>query len=230
MMYRLTTDNPTDNIEASLNLFYVRDGDAFIRGGGDAPDYADISVTDFIRKTARTLCPDMLLPESAEEISFAMAEYLFDGYEEPSGLIALLYTAAWSYAELRERLKAYEDTGLSPIACEESAKIEKGLSEGGYSISRMVELMCADQEGRVVVLPCKVGQRVFALLDTDKHISECEVKQIGLGNEIGFVGLEPIGARGREYGVSLKGFGKTVFLTREEAEKALWEMEGKKDV
>ena len=134
-----------------------------------------------------------------------------------------------SQKQVWERLKQYEDTGLSPIACEESAKIEKGLSEGGYSTSRMVELMCADKEGRVIVLPCKVGQRVFALLDTDKHISECEVKQIGLGNEIGFVGLEPIGARGREYGVSLNGFGKTVFLTREEAEKALAEMEGKKD-
>ena len=140
------------------------------------------------------------------------------------------YNTACSQKQVWERLKAYEDTGLSPIACEESAKIEKGLSEGGYSTSRMVELMCADQKGRVIVLPCKVGHRVFALLDTDKHISECEVKQIGLGNEIGFVGLEPIGARGREYGVSLKGFGKTVFLTREEAEKALAEMEGKKDV
>ena len=42
-----------------------------------------------------------------------------------------------------------------------------------------------------------------------------------MGNEIGFIGLEPIGARGRQYGVSLNGFGKTVFLTREEAEKAL---------
>lgn len=71
------------------------------------------------------------------------------------------------------------------------------------------------------MLPCKVGQRVFALLDTDKHISECEVKQIGMGNKIGFIALEPIGARGREYGVALNGFGKTVFLTREEAEKAL---------
>ena len=137
------------------------------------------------------------------------------------------YKDGCSQKQVWERLKQYEDTGLSPIACEESAKIEKGLSKGGYSTSRMVELMCADKEGRVIVLPCKVGHRVFALLDTDKHISECEVKQIGLGNEIGFVGLEPIGARGREYGVSLKGFGKTVFLTREEAEKALAEMEGK---
>lgn len=126
-----------------------------------------------------------------------------------------------------ERLKDYEDAGLSPQACAEAREIEETLSGCDYSISRMVELMKADVEGRVVVLPCKVGHRVFALLDTDKHISECEVKQIGLGNEIRFVGIEPIGARGREYGVSLNGFGKTVFLTREEAEKALREMQRK---
>lgn len=96
-------------------------------------------------------------------------------------------------------------------------------------IEALRELAVAYKEERAIILPCKVGHRVFALLDTDKHISECEVKQIGLGNEIGFVGLEPIGARGRKYGVALKGFGKTVFLTREEAEKALAEMEGKKD-
>lgn len=129
--------------------------------------------------------------------------------------------------EVWERLKAYEDTGLSPQACAEAREIEETLSGCGYSISRMVELMKADVEGRVVVRPCKVGQRVFALMD--KHISECEVKQIGMGNEIGFIGLEPIGARGREYGVALNGFGKTVFLSREEAKKALQKMEGKKD-
>lgn len=211
-MVRLTTDNPTDNIEASLNLFYVRDGDAFIRGGGDAPDYADISVTDFIRKAARALCPDMLLPESAEEISFAMAEYLFDGYEEPSGLVALLYTAAWSYAELHERLKAYEDTGLSPIACEESAKIEKGLSEGGYSTSRMVELMCADKEGRVIVLPCKEGTTVYCIslpIATYPDKRKPEVVPIAFTRN------------------DLLKFGTRVFLTREEAEKALAELEEK---
>ena len=132
-----------------------------------------------------------------------------------------------------ERLAAYEDTGLTPERCAEFARAD---AEGRYivmrdaeqeGVARLRELAKADKDGRVIVLPCKVGHRVFALLDTDKHISECEVKQIGLGNEIGFVGLEPIGARGREYGVSLKGFGKTVFLTREEAEKALAEMEGK---
>lgn len=137
--------------------------------------------------------------------------------------------------DLYGRLKAYEDTGLTPEAVEtvKLALAAKHLVDletlNNTPISRLVELAEADKDGRVVVLPCKVGHRVFALLDTDKHISECEVKQIGLGNEIGFVGLEPIGARGREYGVALNGFGKTVFLTREEAEKALEEREGKKD-
>ena len=89
------------------------------------------------------------------------------------------------------------------------------------AVTRLKEYEDAEADGRVVVLPCKVGQRVFALLDADQHISECEVKQIGLSDKIGFVGIEPIGNRGRQYGVSLNGFGKTVFLTRKEAEKAL---------
>lgn len=124
-----------------------------------------------------------------------------------------------------ERLAAYEDTGLTPEEIKapftEDTMINLAAQALGVEPSRLRELAEADKDGRVVVLPCKVGQRVFALLDTDKHISECEVKQIGMGNEIGFIGLEPIGARGREYGVALNGFGKTVFLTREEAEAAL---------
>ena len=134
--------------------------------------------------------------------------------------------------DLYGRLKAYEDTGLEPEAVEtvKLALCAKHMVDletlNNTPISRLVELAEADKDGRVVVLPCKVGQRVFALMDMDKHISECEVTQIGMGNEIGFIGLELIGARGREYGVALNGFGKTVFLTREAAEKAL---EGIKD-
>lgn len=124
-----------------------------------------------------------------------------------------------------ERLAAYEDTGLTPEEIKapftEDTMINLAAQALGVEPSRLRELAEADKDGRCVVLPCKVGQRVFALLDTDKNISECEVKQIGMGNEIGFIGLEPIGARGREYGVALNGFGKTVFLSRKEAEKAM---------
>lgn len=145
------------------------------------------------------------------------------------------YDTDCSQKQVWERLKQYEDTGLEPEAIETvklalAAKHMVDLETlNNTPISRLVELAEADKDGHVIILPCKVGHRVFALLDTDKHISECEVKQIGLGNEIGFVVLEPIGARGRKYGVALNGFGKTVFLTHEKAEKALAEMVGKKN-
>ena len=139
------------------------------------------------------------------------------------------YDGNCSQKQVWERLKAYEDAGLSPQACAEAREIEETLSGYDYSISRMVELMKADVDGRVVVLPCKVGDTVFARLDNkSKYVCECKVKQIVLG-DIGFVTFAPIGATEREYDVSLRGFGKTVFLSREEAEKALQEMEGKKD-
>ena len=163
-------------------------------------------------------------------------------FEEPCGGMGCRTEDCEFKVEICERLAAYEDTGLTPEEINDLASVREISPEAEYAISkhaeniierldkllhqtdddaRLRELAKANKDGRVVVLPCKVGQRVFALLDTDKHLSECEVKQIGLGNEIGFVVIEPIGARGREYGVSINGFGKTVFLTREEAEKAL---------
>lgn len=134
--------------------------------------------------------------------------------ETPGG--SFCENGACSQRKVWERLKDYEDTGLEPEQVKELTHDTTGPLH-----RKIGEWLDAEADGRVVVLPCKVGQRVFALLDTDKRISECEVKQIGLGNEIAFVAIEPIDARGREYGVSLKGFGKTVFLTREKAEKAL---------
>ena len=43
------------------------------------------------------------------DISFGMAEWLFDGTDSIEGILALLYQAAWVCAELRERLKRFED-------------------------------------------------------------------------------------------------------------------------
>lgn len=62
---------------------------------------------------------------------------------------------ACSQKKVWERLKAYEDTGMSPQACEGVMLLETALSGADYSISRMVELMCADKDGRLVVLPLR---------------------------------------------------------------------------
>ena len=134
-----------------------------------------------------------------------------------------LYDNDCSQKQVWERLKAYEDTGLSPIACEESAKIEKGLSEGGYSPSRMVELMRADQEGRVIVLPCEVGHAAYWV--HNGIITDCRINRIQVNRKGVFLCLKSNKSHGA-FRVDTC-LGKTVFLTREEAEKALAEMEGK---
>lgn len=121
------------------------------------------------------------------------------------------YDGNCTQKEVWERLKAYEDAGLSPQACANAREIEETLSGCDYSISRMVELMKADVEGRVVVLPCNVGDTVYRL----QYIEQTPGRFT--------VGVVPI----KFALIWLEEFGKTVFLSREEAEKALQEMEGK---
>lgn len=54
-----------------------------------------------------------------------------------------------------ERLKAYEDIGLSPLACATAAEVEKMLSDVGWSYTRLHEVMKADKEGRLVIMEDK---------------------------------------------------------------------------
>lgn len=126
------------------------------------------------------------------------------------------------------RLAAYEDIGLEPEQCENSKIIiESAFSDDTSKAERIRELLKADKDGRLVVLPCKVGDRLYEVTGR-KTISVYKVKAIrvelfGLFIEWdiveGFVWQSLSGINARE-------IGKTVFLTREEAEKAL---EAKKD-
>ena len=61
------------------------------------------------------------------------------------------------------RLAAYEDTGLTPEQCKVATEMEDVLIDEYFSWDRMRELIKADKEGRVVVLPCKVGDTVYAI-------------------------------------------------------------------
>ena len=130
--------------------------------------------------------------------------------------------------DLYGRLKAYEDMGLEPEAVETvklalAAKHMVDLETlNNTTISRLVELAEADKDGSVVVLPCKVGDTVyFALLG---RIIEKQVFSI-----VSFSNSTRIYCGGTSEYFRPEDIGKTFFLTREEAEKALREMEGKKD-
>lgn len=62
--------------------------------------------------------------------------------------------------ELYGRLKAYEDTGLSPEKVSWMKEVVEAAFDNDTSrIERAHNLHVADKEGRVVVLPCKVGER-----------------------------------------------------------------------
>ena len=132
------------------------------------------------------------------------------------------YDGNCTQKEVWERLKQFEDAVQTPEKAAWAKKtIEMAFSDDTSEVERLHELYKADKEGRLVVLPCKVGDTVFARLDNkSKYVCECKVKQIAVGN-IGFVTFAPIGAPEQEYDVSLRGFGKTVFLSREEAEKTM---------
>lgn len=83
-----------------------------------------------------------------------------------------------------------------------------------YDIDRLRELAQADREGRCVVLPCKFGEMVyFALLG---RVIEKSVFSV-----VSFSNSQRIYCNGTSEYFRPEDVGKTVFLTREEAEKAL---------
>ena len=91
--------------------------------------------------------------------------------------------------------------------------------------NRLREIAEADKDGRCVVLPCKVGDTVWRIVrDREPHITRDEVRDMYFADDMTLC-VELVGGRV----TFTEKFGKTVFLSREEAEKALREMEGKKD-
>lgn len=101
--------------------------------------------------------------------------------------------------DLYGRLKAYED--IAELC-------------GGFD--RLRELAEADKDGRVVVLPCKVGDTVYRVFTVDGRepvIQATQVKTFGQAADL-------IGRIGKLSKLV------SVFRTREEAERAMQEMEG----
>lgn len=133
-------------------------------------------------------------------------------------------------------LRKYLDTSLTPEEIKapltEDAMINLAAQALGVEPSRLRELAEADKDGRVVVLPCKVGDTVYTnnrVLGADNamHDEICTRRIKGYsGNALNKVWLISNGDY-CDLSIFPSEFGKTVFLSREEAEKALAETEGK---
>lgn len=134
-------------------------------------------------------------------------------------------------------LAAYEDTGLEPEEIEQlkgeafGLKVDKQELEqyrALASVDRLRELAQADKEGRCVVLPCKIGDIVYEIRYTAENnsprkyarkIFDCSVSVCTWRMR-----EQPDMCYVSEKKCTKSDFafmGRTVFLTREEAEAAL---------
>ena len=110
---------------------------------------------------------------------------------------------------LCNRLAAYEDTGLEPEdlkkAFNETAILKLAAQALNTTPDHLRDLIKAEKNGRMVVLPCKVGDTVYQI-DAER-VYESEVKWIIFDcDDIAF---------------DERAIGGSIFLTREEAEAAL---------
>lgn len=113
-MRRLTTDTPENNTQRALNRFFIKDGETWVRGGGEAPDYQDVTLYAFIRRIIASLKADIDTSVSDEDLDESLYDRHFDGVETLEGLIASFYETAWAFSELHANLADYEDSDLSP--------------------------------------------------------------------------------------------------------------------
>ena len=139
-----------------------------------------------------------------------------------------------AFDKLIERLAAYEGTGLTPEEIKapftEDTMIKLAAQALGVETSRLRGLAEADKDGRVVVLPCKVGERW-----TDEDGRAVRITAV-------IVSIEPFGTNiniyfdyedatpddaGSDCVTNWNYFSR--HYTCIEAERAIQEMEGKKN-
>ena len=184
-MERLTSNKKVSDMsmfELAHNSCYCKDGVARYRDFEN-----DIDARDLARELVWSLA-DIELSRNNECFDEEIIENMqYDITKEPIGLIALFYRNLWAMADLRERLKEYEDL---------------------------------EEQGRLVKLPCKVGDTIYGLHKA--MVCELDTETIGISKMPSGEILYLIDGWELDKG----DFGKTVFLTKSEAEAKLKELRG----
>lgn len=207
-MERLTTNKNVSDmgiVELALNCCYIAKD-----GSGRYRDYEiDIDERDFVRKLTTTLVGEDLSLQDESFDEEMMDNLGIDPFADVRGLIAIFYRNMWAMAELREKLKRYED---------------------------------AEEQGLLLRLPCGIGtdiyyipsEKNFRLNLLDGHVEE---------NRVFHQTVDRITFRKNgwymecdsdlEYGTGRilldTSYGVTWFLTSDEAEAKLKDMEDSHD-
>ena len=157
-------------------------------------------------------------------------KYCQRGCHDPGGC-----TKGCIVPQLYARTGAYEDTDLTPEEIDMDHEAAEQLRQlcRDYDLDRLEKLAEADKDGRVVVLPCKVGGTLWVTgrdsVPREMRLEAPDIRTACTDEDnlcMSTCSRKPDGFcayRLRNDGADI---GKTVFLTREEAEAAL---EAKKD-
>lgn len=156
----------------------------------------DMDARDFARNLMVTLTKDEL-PISDTEFDVEILDNLaIDPFSDVRGLIALFYRNLWAMANLRETLKKYEDM---------------------------------EEWGRLIKLPCKIGDELYYAdscydVVVPVRLNEVIIRFIGINTysyQYNCCSFDECGDVYEEYEFDNNDFGKTVFLTKSEAEAKL---------
>jgi hypothetical protein len=133
----------------------------------------------------------------------------------------------FNWTMLVNRLYDYELVGLSPEECNEAVTVERltktlniihAYEQSGLEPSEVADIVIAKNEGRLIELPCKIGGTIYrsAYEDGKAKVWEWVVVEASIHAEDDIVFTDDSGNDFTEFDI-----GKTVFLTRAEAEAAL---------
>ena len=133
-------------------------------------------------------------------------------------------------ARLTKRERNSDGTGIAKF---DVTTVDDSLTKAGRNIlTKLADYEDLEEHGLLMRLPCKIGAEVFAIFPRDSHYTKCQIKKIEIrptifGKICYFA--EPVAQRGCCFKYFDNEFDKTIFLTREEAEKKLEEIRnGKK--
>jgi hypothetical protein len=199
-MERLTSNKPVADmmpmIELAHNSCYIDE-----KHNARYRDYEqDIDSRQLVRKLVKDMCDEDLFYMSDERFDQYMTEMLTVGVSDTIGLLAVFYRNLWATAELREKLKEYEDL---------------------------------EEQSMIIKLPCKVGDTVYVngVLGCDEAERYRVIRvdyhsTLGTGRNEFYI--EALLCADPDSSIAFydNEFGKTVFLTKSEAEAKLKELRG----
>ena len=172
--------------ELSHNSCYVKEGRARYR------DYeTDIDARELTKLLLKEVAEENNQFNSEDEFDEKMLDYLTYGINTKEGLIAVFYREVWAMADLRERLKMYEN-----------------LEEQ----DRLIKLPCTSGD----TLYTNFAVQGWYFREKNKPY-EIKVVFIGINGVDNFINVAY--ENGNMWQFKFSDIGRRIFLTREEAEK-----------